>query len=46
MQKSEIKKIVSARIEDAEARYNPIGNVNEADAKNMLESTKKLIKQL
>ncbi|NQZ51853.1 MAG: HEPN domain-containing protein [Moritella sp.] len=29
-----------------EARYNPIGNVNEADAKEMLESTKELIKQL
>jgi len=29
-----------------EARYNPIGNVNESDAKDMLDSTKELIKQL
>lgn len=29
-----------------EARYKPIGNVQEADAKDMLDSAKELIKQL
>lgn len=29
-----------------EARYNPIGNVQESDARDMLDSTKELIKQL
>ncbi len=29
-----------------EARYSPIGNVQESDAKEMLDSTKELIKQL
>lgn len=29
-----------------EARYKPIGNVQESDARNMLDSTKELIKQL
>ncbi|MBW2010397.1 MAG: hypothetical protein JRI32_01775, partial [Deltaproteobacteria bacterium] len=29
-----------------EARYKPIGNVQEADAKDMLDSAKELLKQL
>jgi HEPN domain-containing protein len=29
-----------------EARYNPIGNVKDSDAKDMLESTKELLKVL
>jgi HEPN domain-containing protein len=29
-----------------EARYNPIGNVQDSDAKDMLESTKELLKIL
>lgn len=29
-----------------EARYNPIGNVKDSDAKDMLESTKELLEQL
>jgi len=29
-----------------EARYNPIGNVNDTDAKDMLDSTKELLEQL
>ena len=29
-----------------EARYNPIGNVNNSDAKDMLDSTKELLEQL
>ena len=29
-----------------EARYNPIGNAKEADAKDMIESTKELITKL
>jgi HEPN domain-containing protein len=29
-----------------EARYDPIGNVNDSDAKDMLDSTKELLEQL
>jgi hypothetical protein len=29
-----------------EARYNPIGNVKESDAKEMLEASKELLEQL
>jgi len=29
-----------------EARYNPIGNVKEADAKEMLDASKELLEQL